>query len=229
MPRARVESFATAAEAAFRRIYPNVQGNHEYTSLATPARAQRIHELLADAKAKGGKVTVCGEVGDGVQIPLHIVTGVRDDMRIANEELFGPILPVIGYDSLEEAIGYINARPRPLGLYPFGFDMAGIQGLLRDTHSGGMSCDDWGWHAFNHDLPFGGVGNSGMGSYHGVEGFRALSHARGVFKKHRWYPIGLFYPPYGNWVQKALFKFYLGEADPSLRSASTPVDSKSAH
>ena len=90
-----------------------------------PARAQRVRDLLADAAAKGGSIAVCGDVGDGAQIPLHVVTGVRDDMRIAGEELFGPILPVIGYDSLDDAIAYINARPRPLGMYPFGFDAAG--------------------------------------------------------------------------------------------------------
>ncbi len=229
VPRERVDAFAAAAQAAFRRFYPKVQGNHEYTSLATPARAQRIRDLLADAEAKGGRIAVCGDVGDGAQIPLHVVTGVRDDMRIAGEELFGPILPVIGYDSLDEAIAYINARPRPLGMYPFGFDAAGIERLLRVTHSGGMSCDDWGWHAFNHDLPFGGIGNSGMGSYHGVEGFRALSHARAVFRKHRWYPISLFYPPYGNWVQRALFKFYLGEADPTLQAGPSDRVSKAPH
>ncbi len=228
VPRQRVDAFAAAAQAAFRRFYPKVQGNREYTSLATPARAQRIRDLLEDAAAKGGRITACGDVGDGAQIPLHVVTGVTDDMRIAGEELFGPILPVIGYDSLDEAIAYINARPRPLGMYPFGFDAAGIDRLLRVTHSGGMCCDDWGWHAFNHDLPFGGIGNSGMGSYHGVEGFRALSHARAVFRKHRWYPIGLFYPPYGNWVQKMLFRFYLGEADPSLRAEPTAPDARSA-
>jgi len=150
----------------------------------------------------------------------HVVTGVRDDMRIANEELFGPILPVVGYDTLDQAIEYIAARPRPLALYAFGCKGAELERLTKLTHSGGLCVDDWGWHAFNHDLPFGGTGNSGMGSYHGEEGFRELSHAKGTFKRAPWFPMGLFYPPYGNLVQRLVFKFYLGHADPSLADAS---------
>ena len=101
-------------------------------------------------------------------------------MRIAKEELFGPILPVIPYDTVDQAIAYITARPRPLAMYPFGFSGAELDKLLTQTHSGGVSVDDWGWHVFNHDLPFGGIGNSGMGTYHGEEGFRELSHAKGL-------------------------------------------------
>jgi coniferyl-aldehyde dehydrogenase len=164
VPRDRVDTFAAAVEGSFRRMYPQVQGNRDYTWIINDAQARRIRDLLADATAKGGKVIACGDAGAGRQIPLHMITGVRDDMRIAKEELFGPILPVIAYDTLDEAIAYVTARPRPLALYPFGFDDADIQKLVRSTHAGGMAIDDWGWHAFNHDLPFGGVGNSGMGS-----------------------------------------------------------------
>ena len=141
-------------------------------------------------------------------------------MRIAKEELFGPILPVIPYDNIDQAIAYIAARPRPLAMYPFGFSGAELDKLMRKTHSGGVSVDDWGWHVFNHDLPFGGVGNSGMGTYHGEEGFRELSHAKGTFKRFRWFPMGLFYPPYGNLVQRLVFKFYLGKSDPSVTVAT---------
>jgi coniferyl-aldehyde dehydrogenase len=83
--------------------------------------------------------------------------------------------------------------------------------VLKETHAGGVTFNDWGWHVFQHDLPFGGVGNSGMGSYHGEEGFRELSHAKSVFKRHRWFPIGLFYPPYGNLVQRLSMWLYLGK------------------
>lgn len=216
VPRDRVDVFATAMVEAFRRLYPTVQGNHDYTSIVSEPHAQRIRDLLVDATAKGGKVISCGDSGPGRRIPLHVVTGVRNDMRIASEELFGPILPVIAYDSLDQAIAYITARPRPLALYPFGFTNAAIQRLLTLTHSGGVSVDDWGWHAFNHDLPFGGVGNSGMGSYHGEEGFCELSHAKATFKRHRLFPMSIFYPPYGNLVQRLVFKLYLGDADPRL-------------
>lgn len=226
VPRQQVDAFASAVERSFRRLYPTVQGNHDYTSMACEPHAQRIRELLAEATAKGGKVIACGDNGPGRRIPLHVVTGVRDDMRIANEELFGPILPVVGYDTLDQAIDYIAARPRPLALYAFGFDSAEQERLTNLTHSGGLCMDDWGWHAFNHDLPFGGTGNSGMGSYHGEEGFRELSHAKGTFKRAPWFPMGLFYPPYGNLVQRLVFRFYLGHGDPALDEA--PVGERAA-
>jgi coniferyl-aldehyde dehydrogenase len=131
-------------------------------------------------------------------------------MGVARDEIFGPVLPVIPYDSLDEALAYVGARPRPLALYAFGFDGPQLERIKRTTHAGGMAVNDWGWHAFNHDLPFGGIGNSGMGSYHGEEGFRELSHAKAVYKRHRFFPVGLFYPPYGNLVQRLVLRFYLG-------------------
>ncbi len=212
VPRAKVDAFAGAVADAFRRMYPQVQGNSDYTWVATDAHAKRIRDLLADAAAKGGKVLACGDTGSGRQIPLHVVTSVKEDMRITQEELFGPILPVLAYDSLDQAIDYVKARPRPLALYPFGFGGGELQHLIRSTHAGGMSVDDWGWHAFNHDMPFGGIGNSGMGSYHGEEGFRELSHAKAVFRRWRLFPMQLFYPPYGNLVQRLVMRFYLGKA-----------------
>ena len=231
VPRGQVDAFASAVQESFRKFYPTVQGNHEYTSITSEPHAQRIRDLLAEATAKGAKVTSCGDSGPGRRIPLHVVTGVTDDMRIAREELFGPILPVIPYDTVEQAIDYITARPRPLAMYPFGFGAAELDQLLTRTHSGGVSIDDWGWHVFNHDLPFGGVGNSGMGTYHGEEGFRELSHAKGTFKRFRWFPMGLFYPPYGNLVQRLVFKFYLGDSDPALAAAAggTPSTQAPSH
>jgi coniferyl-aldehyde dehydrogenase len=212
--------FVTQVAQAFRRMYPQVRDNPDYTSIISESHQSRLREVLVDALAKGGKVTACGEEESGRRMPLQIVTGVRDDMRIAREELFGPILPVMTYDTLEQALTYINARPRPLALYLFGFPVEERTHILRATHSGGVSIGDWGWHAFNHDLPFGGIGNSGMGSYHGIEGFRELSHAKAVFKRHRFFPMSLFYPPYGSWVQGLLLKFYLGEGDPAAGNRS---------
>jgi coniferyl-aldehyde dehydrogenase len=213
--------FADAVAQAFTRMYPTTADNADYTSVVTDRHAQRMRELLADAEAKGARVLSAGKDGAGRRISLKIVTGVRDDMRIAQEEIFGPILPIVSYDSLDDAIAYVTARPRPLGFYVFGLAGDALADLRRRTHAGGVSINDWGWHAFNHDLPFGGIGNSGMGSYHGVEGFRELSHAKAVYKRHRFFPVGLFYPPYGGIVPRLAMRFYLGKPDPAnARNAS---------
>ena len=211
VPRAKVAEFAAAAAQAFAALYPVVAGNPEYTGIVTDRQHARIVALLADARDKGAVVTAAGATGADRRLPLYVVTDVREDMRIAQEELFGPILPVIGYDSVEQALGYVNARPRPLALYPFGFSGGDLGAVLDGTHSGGVTVNDWGWHVFNHDLPFGGSGTSGMGSYHGEEGFRELSHPKAVFVRHRFFPVQLFYPPYGNFVQRLVVRFYLGK------------------
>ena len=208
--RDHVEPFAEAVCAAFGRMYCSPQGSADYTALATDRRAQRIREMIVDAEAKGARVVAAGADGPGRRIALRVVTRVREDMTVMQQEIFGPILPVVPYDTLDDAIAYITARPRPLALYAFGLAGAELEAVMRRTHAGGMAINDCGWQAFNHDLPFGGIGNSGMGSYHGEEGFRALSHAKPVYVRHRFFPIGLFYAPYGNAVQRLVMRFYLG-------------------
>jgi coniferyl-aldehyde dehydrogenase len=219
VPRNQVGEFVSAVKASFAGLYGgSVAGNHDYTAVVSDRHAARIKALLDDARAKGATVEACAAAGAGRQVPLHVVTGVRPDMRLMQEEIFGPILPVLPYDTLDEAIGVVNAGPRPLALYCFGHDADKRAQVLQRTHSGGVTVNDWGWHVLNHDAPFGGVGNSGMGSYHGEEGFRELSHAKPVFKRHRFFPVGLFYPPYGNLVQRLVMKLWLGQGDDSLRS-----------
>jgi coniferyl-aldehyde dehydrogenase len=227
VPRAQVDAFADAAIAAFRRLYPATSGNAQYTAIVNDAQHARLLAILDDARAHGATIRVAADTGTPAsprrsderasnapppdrRMPLHVVTGVTPEMRVAREELFGPILPVIGYESVDDAIRHVAARPRPLAMYPFGFGGTELQRLLRLTHAGGVTVNDWGWHVFNHDLPFGGIGTSGMGTYHGEEGFRTLSHAKAVLKKHRFFPVALFYPPYGNFVQRLVMRYYLG-------------------
>ena len=218
VPRARVGAFVDAVKAAFARSYGSTtEGNHDYTALVNERHHARIVALLDDARAKGATVVACAEGGRNRQMPLQVVTGVRGEMRLAQEEIFGPILPVIPYDTVDNAVAYINSGPRPLALYLFSHDIAARESILRRTHAGGVTINDWGWHVMNHDAPFGGTGNSGMGTYHGEEGFRELSHAKAVFKRHRLFPIGLFYPPYGNFVQRLVLKLWIGAGDPALR------------
>ncbi|AMO25576.1 coniferyl aldehyde dehydrogenase [Ramlibacter tataouinensis] len=218
VPQEHVPEFVAKVKSAFQRMYGSqTTGNEEYTAISSDRHAARIRALLDDARAKGATVTACAAGDDGRQMPLQIVTGCTPDMALMREEIFGPVLPVVPYSTHEEAIEFIRSRPRPLALYCFSHDAAARAEVLRRTHSGGVTINDWAWHVVNHDAPFGGIGNSGMGTYHGVEGFRELSHARTVFKRHRWFPIGLFYPPYGNFAQRLTMKLFLGEADPAVR------------
>jgi coniferyl-aldehyde dehydrogenase len=220
VPRESQGEFVAAVKASFEAMYgARTEGNPNFTSVVSERQFQRLQAALDDARAKGATVTACAPLPSGAgnrQLPLHIVTGATPQMTVLQDELFGPVLPVVPYDQLDDAIAFIHARPRPLALYCFSGDAAERDELLRRTHSGGVTLNDWGWHAINHDAPFGGIGNSGIGNYHGEEGFRELSHARTVFERRRWFPTQLFHPPYGSFVQRLSMKYFLGEADPSL-------------
>lgn len=214
VPEGKALVFAEAVKHAFERLYPDPTQNADYTSIISERHAQRMHALLADAQVKGAVILRChGSAVSPRRLPLQVITGVTDEMRVAQEEIFGPLLPIIEYRTFDQAIAYIQARPRPLALYPFGLDARQTARVLKETHSGGVTLDDWAWHVFQHDLPFGGVGNSGMGSYHGQEGFRALSHGKAILKRQWWFPTQLFYPPYGRWLQRLALRFYLGRSE----------------
>jgi coniferyl-aldehyde dehydrogenase len=227
VPRERVNDFVAEVKSNSLKMCASDPGDNDHTWIVNDRHCARLNGLLSDAREKGATVISCSDydVGrNGRRMPLHVVTNCTAEMRIMNEELFGPILPVVPYDTLEDVIRFINAGERPLAMYCFSHDAGERQALLRRTHSGGVTINDWGWHAINHDAPFGGVGHSGMGTYHGVEGFRELSHAKTVFKRHRFFPVGLFYPPYGNLAQRLSLKLFLGTGDPSLKETNvSPV------
>ena len=218
VPRELVEGFITQAQQA----YADMSAAGGLTWVVDDRHAVRLNGLLKDAVARGATVIPCADYQperDGRAMPLHLVTGCTPDMRIMQEELFGPILPIIPYDTMENAIQIINAGERPLALYCFSHDSAERDELLRHTHSGGVTLNDWCWHVVSHAAPFGGVGDSGMGNYHGEEGFRELSHARTVFTRRWFFPSFLLHPPYGGWIQRLLLRLYLGQGDPSLKDA----------
>jgi coniferyl-aldehyde dehydrogenase len=131
-------------------------------------------------------------------LPPTLVLDVRDDMRIMQEEIFGPLLPIVAYRDLDEAIAFVNARPRPLALYHFGSSAANRRQVLARTTSGGVTINGTLLHYVQDDLPFGGVGPSGLGAYHGREGFRAFSHHKAVFEKSRWNGSAFLRPPFGR-------------------------------
>jgi coniferyl-aldehyde dehydrogenase len=221
VPKEKVSEFAEACKTNFTEMYgQNIHSNSNYTSIVNDRHFKRLLEILDDAEQKGAVVIPCGKYDieqDARRMPVHIVLNCTPEMRILKEELFGPVLPVVAYDSLDDAIAYIQNGERPLALYCFTHDSNERDYILKQTHSGGVTINDWGWHVVNHDAPFGGIGNSGMGTYHGEEGFKELSHAKTVFIRHRFFPTQLFYPPYGTWVQKLALSFFLKKGDPNLK------------
>ena len=219
VPKDDIERFVGEVLRQFQALYgAQPAANDDYSSIIDDRQFQRLQGLLEDARAKGARIIVCGEVAPGRRMPLHILTGVTPEMRVMQEEIFGPLLPVLGYDSLTGVVAHINSGQRPLALYIFSTDTTSIDRLLKRTHSGGVTINDWGWHAFNHSAPFGGTGNSGMGNYHAEEGFRELSHARTVFKRRTWFPTHLFHPPFGGRLQSLALAFYLGKPDADVKS-----------
>ncbi len=216
VPREMVEPFIESAKQAYAAMC--AEGG--MTWVVDDRHAARLNGLLKDARAKDATVIPCAHYlpeRDGRTMPLHLVTQCTPDMRILQEELVGPILPILPYDTVEDAIRHINAGDRPLALYCFSNDHAERDELLRRTHSGGVTLNDWCWHVVSHAAPFGGVGDSGMGSYHGEEGFRELSHARTVFTRRWFYPSQLLHPPYGGLLQRLLLRVFLGKADATLK------------
>lgn len=221
VPKEKVDQFVAECQTNFTNMYGNnIRNNDNYTSIVNDRHLKRLLDILDDAQAKGAQIIACGEYDrdqDARRMPVHLVLNCTPEMRILKEELFGPVLPVVAYDSVDDAIQYIQAGERPLALYFFTHDANERDYVLKQTHSGGVTLNDWGWHVVNHDAPFGGIGNSGMGSYHGEEGFRELSHAKTVFARHRFFPTQLFYPPYGTWVQKLAIRFFLKQGDPNIK------------
>lgn len=220
VPEGKQEAFVEALKLAHQTMYGEIKANHDYTALVDEAQHKRFHDLLNDAREKGATITQCLDYGEGRKTPLYIATNLKSEMRICQEEIFGPLLPVHTYRSIDEVIQYIVNRPRPLACYLFSNNSEQRETLLTQTHSGGVTINDWGWHVLNHSVPFGGVGNSGIGNYHGEEGFRELSHARTVLKMRDWFPIQLFAPPYGNVVQKLVLRVFAGKPDPDLNKHS---------
>ena len=199
-----VEEFVAAFTAEVERLYPDIASNPDYTWIINDHHFARLKGLVDDAKVKGARAVEIGtapSAGAGLQSRLFLpvlLLNVTDDMAVMKEEIFGPILPVVPYRRLEDAVTYVNARPRPLALYFFGPDGAGRKFVLTRTTSGGVAINDTILHYVQEDLPFGGVGMSGMGAYHAIEGFKTMSHAKGVFEQGRVNFIDLFRPPYGK-------------------------------
>jgi len=199
LPEAAQERFVDAAQRIMPERYPD-PNDQSYTSVIDEKSYRRLRMTLDDAAAKGAKLVPL--VPDATfndvlrKIPPHLVLDVTGDMMIMQEEIFGPLFPVMAYESLDEVIEYVTTRDRPLGFYVFSNDRARQEKLLYSTISGGVTINNCIIHVAQHDLPFGGVGASGIGHYHGYDGFVEFSKMRPVFKNPRFSLLSLFYPPY---------------------------------
>lgn len=201
-----------AFKTATAKLYPTMVANPDYTSVLGDRHRARLEAHVEDARAKGATIHIINPANEDFaaqntnKMPLHIIENVNDDMTVMQEEIFGPLLPVQSYDKIQDAIATVNRRDRPLGLYWFGTNMDEAQLVLDRTLSGGVTLNDVIFHIAAEELPFGGVGPSGMGRYHGHDGFKEFSHARAVYSQPKLDLAGLagFKPPYGAKTQKAL-------------------------
>ena len=209
VPRDRVDGFVTAYRQVVQRFYPQLKDNPDYTAIINERQLARLNGYLQDAEAKGARIVSLYPETQGRRLPQSLVLDVSDEMKLMQDEIFGPLLPVVPYDRIEDAFAYVNARPRPLALYYFGYDKREQQRVLHETHSGGVCLNDTLLHVAQDDMPFGGIGPSGMGHYHGHEGFLTFSKAKGVFIKQRFNAARLIYPPYGKAIQKLVYKLFV--------------------
>jgi coniferyl-aldehyde dehydrogenase len=210
LPRGRERHFVDAMRSALSGMYPTLLANDNFTSIINERHFQRLQACLADARSKGAELVEINPAGeDFTQQPHHklpptLILNARADMLVMQEEIFGPLLPVIGYDDIDEVIRDVNSRPRPLATYYFGPEDDLCRRYLDRTISGGVTINDVLLHVANEDLPFGGVGDSGMGYYHGRYGFEAFSHPRAIVSAPLLSPNRLIAPPYNPRFQPFL-------------------------
>jgi coniferyl-aldehyde dehydrogenase len=199
LPREQMSGFIELAKATASRLYPAFDANEQYASIASDRHFERLCALRDAAVAAGAIAHVLGDPSTASTARIFaptLLSEVDEGMDVMRQEIFGPLLPLVPYDTLDEALAYVTAHPHPLALYVFDEDPATVDRVLSMTRSGGVSVNDTLLHIAQHGLPFGGVGPSGMGAYHGEDGFRTFSRMKPVFRQARFNPVGLLNPPY---------------------------------
>lgn len=209
VPQDRVGAFVEAYRQVVNNFYPTLADNPDYTAIINERQLARLNSYVSDATSKGALLIPLFEQGQGRRMPHSLLLNVTDEMTVMQDEIFGPLLPIVPYQDLDQAFAYINQRPRPLALYYFGYDKREQNRVLHETHSGGVCLNDTLLHVAQDDMPFGGIGPSGMGHYHGHEGFLTFSKAKGVLIKQRFNAAKLIYPPYGKSIQKLIQKLFI--------------------
>jgi coniferyl-aldehyde dehydrogenase len=210
LPAHQIDSFIALFSEQVGQFYPSLVDNPDYTSMASRRHYDRMQQLVDDARAKGARVVKINPANEDFReqaankFPPTLLLDVTDDMTVMQDEIFGPVLPIKPYRDLDEAIAYVNSRPRPLALYYFGNDRERQQQILTRTTSGGVTINDTMLHYLQEGLPFGGVGPSGMGAYHGREGFLTFSHQKAVFRQAKLNAVEFLQPPFGKLFERLM-------------------------
>ena len=215
VPRSRVDEFAKALVRAVAKLYPTLAANRDYTSIVDERHYARLQRLLADAKARGARIVEINPAGETLdparrKIAPTLVVGAGDEAAIMREEIFGPLLPLVAYDHLDDAIRYVNQHDRPLALYWFGANAGHRDRVLHRTIAGGVTVNGCLTHFAQEHQPFGGVGASGSGAYHGEYGFRTFSKEKPVYYQSRLGLLPMLLPPYGRRLDAVLAWFKRG-------------------
>ncbi len=207
LPRAQMQHFIEAAREAAMRFYPDLPRNAQYSSIVSNRHYARLCGLRDDAIAAGAKSYLLGAAGDDADtrtLSPVVLTDVDERMEVMRQEIFGPLLPLVPYDTLDEALDHIARHPHPLAFYAFEEDRATIERILDRTQAGGVTINDTILHIAQHSLPFGGAGASGLGTYHGESGFRTFSRMKPIMRQTRVNAVALLNPPYGHGFRKVL-------------------------
>ncbi|GEO14996.1 coniferyl aldehyde dehydrogenase [Microvirga aerophila] len=209
VPQGREAAFVDAFRAATARLYPTLAENPDYSAIINDRHYKRVRHLVVDARERGAVVHEINPAQEQLEpesrkIAPVALTDVPDDALVAKEEIFGPVLPVMAYSDLDAAYRQINTRPKPLAFYLFSHDRGTVDRAIDRVVAGGVAINDTMLHAVPDELPLGGVGESGMGAYHGEAGFRTFSHAKSVFHQARFNAAGITKPPYGSRMDRLL-------------------------
>jgi coniferyl-aldehyde dehydrogenase len=214
VPQSARDAFVDACKTSVAKMYPTIEKNPDYTTIISENHLARLRGLVQDATARGARVLdlkPAGETLEGARkLGPILILDATEDMLVMQEEIFGPILPISTYRDLAEAIAYVNDRPRPLALYYFGHDQGAVDRVLSETHSGAVTVNETLLHIMQDDLPFGGIGASGMGQYHGREGFETFTKKKPVFRQARVSVRGLVRPPYRK-AASGLLRLLIGK------------------
>ncbi len=212
VPRGKENTFIELFKQKYQEFYTDSKNSNKFTHIIDTKQYDRLQNLLKDALDKGATVhhtQAMDTKADSKIFYPHLLTDVTEDMEVMQEEIFGSLLPIMPYDSIEECIDYINAKPRPLALYVMSSNKNTINHILRNTHSGGVCVNDTSLQVIAEDAPFGGTGHSGIGHYHGKEGYQQLSKAKTVVTTKAWLPKTRFFLNNRDLMQKLMRKFLL--------------------